>query len=229
MPCALPQQILRRRQSLPTPQRHTETTAVTAPSPEREADEIARRILELNARGTEFPAIAVALRDVESWLPLIKGTFDRFGIPARYYFATPVRKHPVAIFLDGLITCALNDWDFNSTLTALRAHPAWGHTAAFDRFDFHVRDKMPGHGAQELLAVCEPGPVRNHIADCLKIDKLCGDRLRPAARQQKVRTTGGHALPHPHHPRANGLCRRGIRPQRRRSPACLVGSAGNRR
>lgn len=174
-----------KQQLLPTPQRRTEITAVTAPSPEREADEIARRILELNARGTEFPAIAVALRDVESWLPLIKSTFDRFGIPARYYFSTPVRKHPVAIFLDGLVSCALNDWDFNATLTALRAHPAWGHTAAFDRFDFHVRDKMPGHGARELLAICEPGPLQNHIADCLKVDKWRGDRLRPAAWQQR--------------------------------------------
>ena len=172
-------------QLLPVQQRHTETTAVTAPSPEREADEIARRILELNARHTEFPAIAVALRDVESWLPLIRSTFDRFGIPARYYFSTPVRKHPVAIFLDGLINCALSDWDFSATLTTLRAHPVWGHTAAFDRFDFHVRDKIPGHGAKELLAICEPGPLQDHIADCLKIDKWRGDRLRPAIWQQR--------------------------------------------
>src|SRR6185312_3625393 len=99
-----------------------------------EADEIARRILELNRRGTSFPGIAVALRDVESWLPLLRSAFDRFGIPARYYFSTPAARHPAVVFLNGLIRCALSDWDFTSTLATLRAHPAWGHSADFDRF-----------------------------------------------------------------------------------------------
>lgn len=171
---------------LPAPPRHTKTIAVHAPTPEREADEIARRILELHANGAEFPGIAVALRDVEIWLPLLRSTFDRFGIPARYYFSTPARKHPVAIFLDGLMTCALNDWDFASTLTALRAHPAWGHSADFDRFDFRVREAIRGNGAQALLALCESDSLRSHIADCLKISAWRSERARPAVWQRRL-------------------------------------------
>ncbi|HVV46345.1 MAG TPA: hypothetical protein VHC72_14125, partial [Bryobacteraceae bacterium] len=48
---------------LPAVSRRTETIAVTASSPLREADEIARRILLLNRAGMPFSGMAVALRD----------------------------------------------------------------------------------------------------------------------------------------------------------------------
>src|SRR6185437_15571711 len=173
---------------LPGPPRRPAVTAVKAPSPEREADEIARRILEARRNGTEFRDIAIALRDVEGWLPLLRAAFDRFGIPAHYYFSTPAAKHPVAGFLSGLIACALENWDFGATLATLRAHPVWGHSAAFDRFDFHVREAAPGRGAEAFLALCDEragGALRSHIEDCLKIDAWRDDRLRPAAWQRR--------------------------------------------
>jgi len=165
--------------------RRPQTIAVRAPSPEGEADEIARRILELNGAGIEFPAIAVALRDVETWLPLLRTAFDRFGIPARCYFSTPVRRHPVAVFLGGLIESALSDWDFESALRALRAHPAWGHSADFDRFDFRVREAMPGRGAGALLGLCESEKLRSSLEDCLRISSWRGERARPAVWQRR--------------------------------------------
>ena len=164
---------------LPGPPRRPQSIAVQAPSPEREADEIARRILELNAAGTEFSAIAVALRDVDAWLPLLRTTFDHFGIPARAYFSSPVATHPVAVFLNGLIACALKDWDFAGTLTAFRAHPAWGHNADFDRFDFKVREAMPNHGADALLSHCDSGPLRERLSDCLKLAAWRNDAMPP--------------------------------------------------
>lgn len=154
---------------LPGSPRPPQPIAVQAPSPDREADEIARRILALHAEGTEFAAIAVALREVEAWLPLLRTTFDRFGIPARYYFSWPVARHPVAVFLRGLMDCALKDWDFASALSAFRAHPAWGHTADFDRFDFKVREAMPNHGAEALLSLCESDTLRARLTDCIKV------------------------------------------------------------
>ena len=167
-------------QLLPGASRKPESVAFKAPSPGREADEIARRILELRKQGTEFRDIAIALRDVEGWLPLLRSTLDRFGIPARYYFSTPAAKHPVAIFLTGLIRCALNDWDFADTLNVLRAHPVWGHGAHFDRFDFAVRNAIPNRGADAFLALCESEGLRSHIADCMKISSWRNDRARPA-------------------------------------------------
>ena len=157
---------------------------VAAPSVEREADEIARRILDLQEQGRAFREIGVAMRDVGSYLPLLRGTFERFGIPARYYFSTPLRRHPASQFLSGLVSCVLNGWEFGAALDTLRAHPGWGNSAAFDRFDFKVREAMPGRGADSLLALCEDD-LRQRIGDCLAIDTWRNDRQRPAAWQHR--------------------------------------------
>jgi ATP-dependent helicase/DNAse subunit B len=162
-----------------------ETIAVTASLPLREADEIARRILLLNREGTPFSGIAVALRDVEGWLPLLRNAFDRFGVPARWYFSTPAARHPAAVFLNGLIACALEGWDFASTLAVLRAHPGWGRSADFDRFDYKVREKMPGRGAEAFLQLCEAEGLRENIAACLKVEAWRDDKLRPRAWQRR--------------------------------------------
>lgn len=166
--------------------RKPETILVEARTLEREADEIARRILLLHDRGTPFREIGVALRDVETYLPLLRGAFERFGIPAHFYFSTPLRKHPVAIFLGGLISGTLNDWDFESTLETLRAHPRWGRSAEFDRFDFTVREKMPGHGAEALLALCERDWLRDEIAACLITGAWKNVPLKPAEWQNRL-------------------------------------------
>ncbi|MGA2715730.1 MAG: PD-(D/E)XK nuclease family protein [Bryobacteraceae bacterium] len=154
---------------LPGRPRMPETALIEAHTIEREADEIARRILTLHDRGTPFREIGVALRDVETYLPLLRGTFERFGISAHFYFARPLRKHPVATFLGGLISGALDGWDFEPSIETLRAHPRWGRSAEFDRFDFAVREAMPGHGAEALLTLCEQDWLRDEIAACLAI------------------------------------------------------------
>lgn len=155
---------------LPVSARKPATTLVTARTIEREADEIARRILDLRESGVPFREIGVALRDPETYAPLLGGTFERFGIPAHFYFARPLRRNPAATFLGGLVSGALNGWDFETSVETLRAHPRWGHRADFDRFDFDVREAMPGHGAEALLALCETDWLREEIASCLKIE-----------------------------------------------------------
>jgi len=147
--------------------RKPRTTLINARTLEREADEIARRILALHEQGAEFRDVGIALREASTYVPLLQGTLDRFGIPARFYFSSPVRKHPVAIFLGGLISGALSGWDFETAIESLRAHPRWGRSADFDRCDFTVREAMPGHGAAELLRLCETDWLREQIAACL--------------------------------------------------------------
>jgi ATP-dependent helicase/DNAse subunit B len=154
-------------------------TVVTATSMEREADEIARRVLELHGGGLGFREMAVAIRDARSYLPLIRSTFERFGIPARFYFSEPLKSHPVARFFGGLIDCALGGWEFGAALDALRAHPGWGPSAAFDRFDFDVREKMPGRGLQSLKALCE-ADLAQRIEGCFAVDAWRNETLRPA-------------------------------------------------
>ena len=135
--------------------RKPRATIIEARTVEREADEIARRIIELNRAGMDFRQIGVALRETGTYFPLLRTAFERFGIPARFYFSTPLKSHPAAIFLNGLIAGALNGWEFETALETFRAHPKWGATPAFDRFDFKVRDAMPGSGAEALISHCE--------------------------------------------------------------------------
>lgn len=158
--------------------RRPETIAVSAPSIEREADEIARRVIELHRAGAEFRQIAVALRDTEIYEPLLRATFERFGIPARFYFAAPLRHHPASRFLSGILDCALNGWDFETALDALRCHPQWGAGAAFDEFDFRVREKMPGSGAENLLGLADDR-LRGRLAEIVAIDAWVGEQAPP--------------------------------------------------
>lgn len=172
---------------LPGSPRRPETTLIEALSLEREADEIARRILSLRDQGAPFREIGVALRDPATWAPLLRGTFERFGIPAHFYFSTPLRRHPVATFLGGLVSGASSGWDFETTLETLRAHPRWGRSADFDRFDFAVREAMPGHGAEALLAFCDRDWLRDEIAVCLKTDTWKNAPQKPAEWQRRLK------------------------------------------
>ncbi|MCU1328466.1 MAG: ATP-dependent nuclease subunit B-like protein [Bryobacterales bacterium] len=148
--------------------RRPRMVAVAVDSLEREADEMARRIMELHAAGTPFREIGVAVREAGVYEPVLRGVFERYGIPARFYFSSPLQGHPAATFLSGLIDCALRGWDHREALEALRADPRWGLTAAFDRFDFAVRERLPDRGAAELQKQAEDGYGRR-VADCTAI------------------------------------------------------------
>jgi ATP-dependent helicase/DNAse subunit B len=159
---------------------------------EREADEIARRIISLHDQGTEFRALGVALRDAATYVPLLKAAFDRFGIPARFYFSSNLRQHPAAIFFGGIVSCALSGWDFESTLAALRAHPRWGTRSDFDRFDFAVRAALPNRGAAALLTCCEADWLREEIGDSLKIEAWATTPQKPADWLRRFESFGGN-------------------------------------
>jgi ATP-dependent helicase/DNAse subunit B len=172
-------QSIREDKLLNAPPRRPEIAAVSAVSPEREADEIARRIMELRERGVEFRGIGVGLRDADAYLALLRATFERFGIPARFYFSSPLRHHPAARFLGGLVRNVLEGWEFGAAIDALRAHPQWGSGTAFDRFDFAIREAMPGRGAEALLALCEEDRLRPQLAECFAVASWAGEKLLP--------------------------------------------------
>jgi len=160
-----------------SPRRPVPETA-SASAIEREADEIALRLLKLNERGTPFREMGVALREPSIYVPLLKGTFERFGVPARFHFSAPLSKQPAATFLGGLIECVLNGWEFSAALETFQAHPAWGQSAAFDRFDFRVREEMPGAGAEALLKIAEPDFARR-IEGCFGLHAWRELKARP--------------------------------------------------
>jgi ATP-dependent helicase/DNAse subunit B len=120
---------------------------------EREADEIARRILLYRQSGYEFREIAVVLRSPEDSSPLFETTFQRYGIPARFYFGTPLAEHPLAGFALRLIEALLSGWDLEATLAALRLMPGVASSAAMDRWDIAIRERLPGAGLDILCGL----------------------------------------------------------------------------
>ncbi|HUE01114.1 MAG TPA: PD-(D/E)XK nuclease family protein [Bryobacteraceae bacterium] len=116
------------------------------PSLEREADEIARRILEQSAAARPFRDMGVIVRSPEVYEPILRTTFDRFGIPARFYFDSDLEKHAVVRCLTGMVDAMLGGWGHAETLAAIRLAPGM----ASDEFDFAVREQMPGAGLEKL-------------------------------------------------------------------------------
>lgn len=130
-----------------------------APDPDREADEIARQIIAQYKSGRNFREIGIVIRNPDVYLPVFRASLGRFGIPARFYFATPLSDFPPVSSIRALMQALLSGWDYELTLKALRPVIP---SPDFDRFDFAVRARLPGcgletmNGATEELQVLDP-------------------------------------------------------------------------
>ena len=141
---------------------------VRAPAIEREADEIARRILEQAAFGRAFREIGIIVRAAEIYVPILRATLERFGIPSRFYFDSDLEQHPAIRFLTAAIDAMLGEWDHAATLGVLRLAPRFADSPALDRFDFAVRDQLPGRGLGELKGLAgEMETPLSHLIDSL--------------------------------------------------------------
>ena len=186
---------------------------VKAPGIEREVEEIARRILQQADSGRPFREIGVIVRAPEIYVPALRSTLERFGIPARFYFDTPLERHAVVRFLSGAIEAMLGGWDHARTLAVLRLAPRFADFAVADRFDFDVREQTPNAGLSELrsLLLGEEGQPRPGAERLLhKLDSLAaleewrGFVLTP--------TELGGALRHPAQSLPPGAARRARHP-----------------
>jgi ATP-dependent helicase/DNAse subunit B len=141
---------------------------VRAPGVEREAEEIARRIIEQAAAGRPFREMGIIVRAAETYVPVLRSTLERFGIPARFYFDSDMERHPAVRFPIGAVDAMLSGWDHARTLQVLRLAPRFADSDVMDRFDFAVREQMPnaGLGALKALLVATPGAERlMHLID----------------------------------------------------------------
>ena len=157
----------------------------SAPTVDREAEEIARRILAQAQSGTPFREIGVIVRNPDTYLPALRAALERFGIPARFYFSGALNEHGVVRYLSGLITALLSGWDHAETLAALRYS---GDSPALDRFDFAVREQLPGSGLEGLRALTDDAGLRRLIDDLAAMDPWQPLTLTPA--QWAVRLGG---------------------------------------
>jgi ATP-dependent helicase/DNAse subunit B len=126
---------------------------VAAQGIEREAGEIARRILEQAAAGLAFREMGIVARAADAYVPVLRATLERFGIPAHFYFESPLSEHPVVRYLGGAVEAMLSGWDHARTLEVLRLAPRFADHPAMDRFDFAVREQMPNAGLGELRSL----------------------------------------------------------------------------
>ena len=147
------------------PEAPVEVTA--AATVEREADEIARCILDEAAQGRPFREVGIVVRSADVYEPLLRATLERFGIPARFYFDADLARHPVARFLAGAIDAMLGGWDYGAVLEVVRLAAALGRSAAADWFDFEVRERLPGAGLAGLREIAGGDGALVRLLDAL--------------------------------------------------------------
>jgi ATP-dependent helicase/DNAse subunit B len=172
-----------------------------APSMEREVEEIARRILRQAAEGRAFREIGIVVRAMEAYVPILRTTLARFGIPARFYFDSDLERHPAVRFAAGAVDAMLSGWDHERTLAVLRLAPRFADSNAMDRLDFAVREQIPNAGLGPLKALLVGpggGPawsgaerVQRKIERLAEIEEWRSFTLSPADWAAQMRALGG--------------------------------------
>ena len=156
----------------------------SAPTVDREATEIARRIL---LYGTPFSEIGIIVRNPDVYLAPLRAALERFGIPARFYFSGPLAEHGTAQFLAAVVDALTGGWDHAATLAALRLS---GGGVAVDRFDFAARERLPGRGLDGLRQLTEDARLRELLDAFAAMDSWRGLALMPsqwASRLERLR------------------------------------------
>lgn len=162
-----------------------------------ETVEIARRVLEHHRTGRPWHEIGIVVRAREPYVALLETAFTRFGIPVRPYFASPLRSHPVARLLSSTLEALLSGWDWESVLgAALSPAGLAGACPAAARFEYAVREQLPGRGLEKLrataLAIKDAEPVVEFLDRLGSLDGWRSETLTPAA--WAVRLTSLNAL-----------------------------------
>jgi|SRR5271157_613794 len=162
---------------------------VKAPGIEREAEEIARRILEQAAAGRPFREMGIIVRPAETYVPVLRSTMERFGIPARFYFDERLDRHAAVRYLSGVVDAMLGGWDHGETLKVLRLAPRFADSPAMDRFDFNVREQIPNAGLGGLKALAEGSePLVHRIGELGEIEEWRSFALTPKDWAARFRT-----------------------------------------
>ncbi len=127
--------------------REPRVMVVEAPNLAREAEEIARRIVEEAGRGRPFREMGIVLRSAGAYEPALRSALGRFGVPARFYFGATLARLPVVRYLSSAVEAMLGGWD-QSALLEMFEMPAsgLGGTPAGDRLAFELGAKLPGQG-----------------------------------------------------------------------------------
>jgi RecB family exonuclease len=159
--------------------RYADVSSFAAATLDHEVEEIARRVIEEVRGGRAFREIGVILRAREPYAPALETAFARFGIPARFYFADPLIAHPAIAFFAAVIRAMLGGWKHDDLL-AIAQMPIAGLN---DRFDFDLRQRLPGAGLP-LAGLTDPPTLLRKLAE---LDSWRRNRLPPIEWAKRLR------------------------------------------
>lgn len=177
-----------REQRLEVCRRRPEVHLVEAETQEREAEEIALRILEYSERGILFREMGILVRQHDPYVPLLCSTLERFRIPVRAYFSERLSDLAVVRYYRALIQAALSGWDYEKTLAALvmilsglPRHPE------FELFARAVRERVPGTGLERLRDVAGEGVVRRKLEELAALESWTLAKVTPEQWAERFR------------------------------------------
>ncbi len=153
---------------------------------ERETEEVARRILQHVQQGKSFGEIGIAFRNTDRYMPVLESTLERFGIPARFYFGTPLLQNPAIRFLAAIVNAIQNGWDHKLCLAALRLLPQVGASHAMDQFDFRVREQLPNRGLEPLEKLAGNTPIQKILSEWRKLEPWRNRRATPGSWAERL-------------------------------------------
>ena len=133
--------------------------------------------------------MGIVVRAADAYVPILRSTLDRFGIPARFYFDSELDRHAVTRFLAGAVEAMLGGWDHAQTLAVLRLAPRFADSSTLDRFDFAVREQLPNAGLGALRAMAGEGDKLTRLLDALAgIEEWRSFSLAPKDWAERFRT-----------------------------------------
>jgi ATP-dependent helicase/DNAse subunit B len=155
---------------------------VQAPSPEREIEDIAGRILlDQKTTGRPFQEYGMIVRSPELYFPILETVFERFGIPFRSRQPQMLAAHSAIRFLTGLLRLAAGGFDGGQALDVLKLGGSGiALTRQMERYEFCLRNAMPVQGADVLLRLAEKFPlVKARIAKFGKLAAWARENVPP--------------------------------------------------
>ena len=150
-------------------------TLTTAHSFESEVTQIAAGILAARAAGRHYREMGVIVRLADPYVPALRTACERFGIPARFYFARPFATTSAFQYADALAQAAISNWDQRLLLTCVRRRDA-DLAGRRDEVDFELRRRIPASGIPNLADLLMFTPF---LATLERLDQVRERALRP--------------------------------------------------
>ncbi|MBX9600518.1 MAG: PD-(D/E)XK nuclease family protein [Bryobacteraceae bacterium] len=151
--------------------RAAEVAVFEARTMAEEVDEIARQILNEAGAGRLFREIGVVVRSRDPYVPALEAALERFGVPARSYFAEPLSRHAVWTYFSRIVESMVAGWDLDPLVSAMASPVSGvGGTAAGDVLEYRCREILPAQGIEKLFPLAGAGRAHRLLGQIAELD-----------------------------------------------------------